>query len=91
MKLEEHIFQSASLIALIDEAVESMINTPMVSVPPEERFSGGGVYALYYKGAFPLQPKAGTACLSGMFIRAESRPGEGARKIQIGYSCKGLE
>lgn len=57
MKLEEHIFQSASLIALIDEAVDFMINTPVVSVPPEERFSGGGVYALYYKGDFPLYQK----------------------------------
>ncbi len=57
MKLEEHIFQSASLIALIGEAVDFMISTPMVSVPPEERISGGGVYSLYYKGDFPLYQK----------------------------------
>lgn len=57
MKLEEHIFQSASLIKLIDEAVKFMINTPMVSLPPAEKFSGGGVYALYYKGTFPLYNK----------------------------------
>ena len=57
MKLEEHIFESASLIALIDEAVDFMINTPTESLPPEEKFSGGGVYTLYYKGAFPLYKK----------------------------------
>lgn len=57
MKLEEHIFQSASLIALIEEAVEFMIKTPTVSLPPEEKYFGGGVYALYYKGSFPLYHK----------------------------------
>jgi hypothetical protein len=57
MKLEEHIFQSESFVELISEAIDFMVNTPMESLPPEERFPGGGVYALYYKGEFPLYQK----------------------------------
>jgi len=53
MKIEKHIFQSASFIELIDEAVDFMINTPVEALPPDEKFGGAGVYALYYQGNFP--------------------------------------
>jgi hypothetical protein len=57
LKLEEHIFRSESFVELIDEAVAFMVNTPMASLPPDDKFSGGGVYALYYNGDFPwVQP-----------------------------------
>lgn len=57
MKIEEHIFQSASFIELIEEAIEFFLNTPIQILPPEKRFSGGGVYALYYQGNFPQYKK----------------------------------
>jgi hypothetical protein len=57
LKLEEHIFRSESFVELIDEAVAFMVNTPMELLPPDENFSGGGVYALYYNGDFPLYQK----------------------------------
>lgn len=57
MKLEDHIFQSESFVELIDEAVGFMVNTPVELLPPEDKFFGGGVYSLYYKGNFPLYQK----------------------------------
>jgi len=57
LKLEEHIFRSESFVELIDEAVAFMVNTPMELLPPDDKFSGGGVYALYYNGDFPLYQK----------------------------------
>ncbi|MDQ7074381.1 MAG: Eco29kI family restriction endonuclease [Gammaproteobacteria bacterium] len=57
MKLEEHIFHSKSFIKFIDDAVAFMLNTPMESLPPDDTFSGGGVYALYYNGDCPLYQK----------------------------------
>ena len=53
MNIEEHIFQSESFLELIEDAIGFMIDTPIQSLPPTERFDGGGVYALYYNGGFP--------------------------------------
>lgn len=57
MKIEEHIYRSESFAELIEDAVEFMINTPFEKLPPEVKFVGGGVYALYYKGDFPQYKK----------------------------------
>ena len=52
MKLEAHIFNSKSFVELIDEAIDFFIQTPTEPLPPDEKFPGGGVYALYYSGNF---------------------------------------
>lgn len=53
MRIEEHIFQSESFVELIDMAVDFLISTPVERLPPDERFTGGGVYAVYYSGNYP--------------------------------------
>lgn len=53
MKLEQHIFNSRSFVELIEEAIDFFIQSPIEQLPPDEKFSGGGVYALYYSGSFP--------------------------------------
>lgn len=47
MKIEQHIFKSESFAELIDEAIEFMLDTPLETLPPDEKFFGGGIYALY--------------------------------------------
>ena len=49
---DEHIFTSATLSSIVQEAVDFFKNTEILPLPPEERFIGGGVYALYYNGDF---------------------------------------
>lgn len=53
MKLEQHIFNSKSFVELIEEAIDFFIQSPTEQLPPDEKFPGGGVYALYYSGNFP--------------------------------------
>jgi len=49
-----HRFTSSVLQAIIHDAGAFFAKTPVSSFPPLERFEGGGVYALYYKGNFEL-------------------------------------
>ncbi|MFI5251288.1 MAG: Eco29kI family restriction endonuclease [Bacteroidota bacterium] len=52
LDLEQHIFHSPNFRSVITEAVKFFRSTPPVDLPPGEKFIGGGVYALYYKGTF---------------------------------------
>jgi hypothetical protein len=49
-----HRFTSAILQGIIHDAEAFFTKTPESVFPPAERFEGGGVYALYYKGDFEL-------------------------------------
>ncbi len=53
MDADKHLFKSQSFIELIQEAINFMNSTPVEALPPEDRFLGGGIYALYYAGRFP--------------------------------------
>jgi len=47
---KEHIFKSTSFKELINHAIAFLEGTPVESLPPSTRFSGSGVYVLYYFG-----------------------------------------
>lgn len=49
-----HVFRSSKFQSVVDQAVEFFENTPVLDLPPESRFIGCGVYALYYLGDFEL-------------------------------------
>lgn len=53
LKFEQHVFKSQSFVELIEEAVSFFINSPVETLPPDEKFPGGGVYSLHYCGNFP--------------------------------------
>jgi hypothetical protein len=46
------IFTSSEFSGVIEEAVNFHVATPVHSLPPESRFLGAGVYAIYYVGDF---------------------------------------
>jgi|GEM_PF-6083744 len=49
-----HSFKSDELQKIVLEAVDHFLRGPIESFPPVVPFVGGGVYALYYLGDFPL-------------------------------------
>jgi hypothetical protein len=52
-----HIFQSPEFESIVDKAIAFFQNTALHPLPPETRFPGTGVYALYFTGSFePYQP-----------------------------------
>ncbi len=54
VNLALHIFRSAQFQRVVDEAIRFFTHTPVHELPPTDRFSGSGIYALYYAGDFEL-------------------------------------
>lgn len=52
MNRDSYIFTSEVLSSIVQEGLNFFDNTEVLPLPPAERFIGGGVYALYYQGAF---------------------------------------
>jgi hypothetical protein len=56
---QEHIYRNDAFAELVKDGVRFFNGTPVLDLPPEERFSGRGVYALYYIGKSKLYAKYG--------------------------------
>ncbi|CQD81093.1 Eco29kI restriction endonuclease [Yersinia intermedia] len=50
----EHIYRNDAFIELVKDAVRFFNGTPAHILPPPTRFTGTGVYALYYTGSNPI-------------------------------------
>lgn len=46
----KHVYKNDAFSELVKDAVRFFNGTPVQSLPPETRFTGTGVYALYYTG-----------------------------------------
>jgi hypothetical protein len=53
-ELNKHIFKSPKLASVVNDAVEFFKTTPTETLPPRDKVSGGGVYAIYYLGKLSL-------------------------------------
>lgn len=51
---KKHVYHNEAFAELVKDAVRFFNGTPVHKLPPPEKFSGTGVYALYYTGAHPL-------------------------------------
>jgi hypothetical protein len=49
-ELKRHVFRSPAFQSVVDEAVRFLGRTPIHPLPPEKKFIGSGVYAIYYCG-----------------------------------------
>lgn len=59
--MPEGIFDPLDYRTVAKSVVDALLARPMSPLPPQEPFQGGGVYAIYYKGKFPLyKPISGT-------------------------------
>ena len=56
---QEHIYRNDAFAELVKDGVRFFNGTPVLELPPVERFSGRGVYALYYIGKHKLYAKYG--------------------------------
>jgi len=54
---EPHVFPSPDIIKVVGDAVNFLLRLPVHQLPPDVRFEGAGVYAIYYKGNFPHYEK----------------------------------
>jgi hypothetical protein len=53
----KHVYHNDAFVELVKDAVRFFNGTPVHTLPPPEKFSGTGVYALYYIGKNPLYAK----------------------------------
>jgi len=56
---EKHVYRRDEFSELLKDAVRFFHGTPVCKFPPEERFTGAGVYAIYYIGKTGLYAKFG--------------------------------
>ena len=56
---EKHVYRCDGFSELLKDAVRFFHGTPVCPFPPSEKFTGAGVYALYYIGKSGLYGKFG--------------------------------
>lgn len=75
----DHTFCSPKFASVVAEAVSFLARTPVLRLPPQEAFTGCGVYALYYRGRSRLyaaiSQKNRTRCVQPIYVGKAVPPG----------------
>lgn len=56
---QEHVYRNDAFAELVKDGVRFFNGTPVLEMSPPERFTGTGVYAIYYTGKSKLYAKYG--------------------------------
>ncbi|GET33845.1 type II restriction-modification system endonuclease [Prolixibacter bellariivorans] len=56
-KREEHVYSSEAFEEIIKDTIRFFNGTPVIKLPPPEKFHGTGVYAIYFIGKSKLYSK----------------------------------
>jgi len=54
INIEAHIYRAPTFQNMVSEAIAFFNETPVIRLPPDDKFNGAGVYAIYYRGDFQL-------------------------------------
>jgi hypothetical protein len=83
----EHVFRSPKFRSVVNEAADFFVQTPLQILPPPVRFTGGGVYALYYLGEYELYAKLSKlsqqACKYPIYVGKAVPPGWRTGRVGI--------
>lgn len=72
-----------------ESIVRAFLDQPCLPLPPEETFSGAGLYALYYQGEFPAYaPLSSDSCDVPIYVGKAELPGRrvGSEGLQVRQS-----
>ena len=79
VNIKLHTFQSLKFRSVVEEAIQFFAGTPVHPLPPSSRFTGCGVYALYYLGDHNLYAKIARlnqdTCILPIYVGKAVPPG----------------
>jgi len=82
---ELHIFRSPEFQSVVEKAIKFFEGTPVHQLPPPSRFTGCGVYALYYLGGYEPYAKIAKsnqdACALPIYVGKAVPPGWRAARV----------
>lgn len=91
----KHVYKNNEFVEMVKNAVRFFNGTPVRELPPSEKFTGTGVYALYYTGLDGIYSKYGqlnrTAYLHPIYVGKAAPKGWRQARVADGPDSKSTE